>query len=289
MTARLDAKAVLRAIADAPDAPIDMGEAALALALLDRPRAAPARYRIHLEELCRDVREWGANEGRERARERGDASENNLQGRVDALNGVIFGQHGYEGDSLTYDDIQNANLIRVIDRRRGLPVALGILYIHAARAQGWDAVGLNFPGHFLVRLEGAGSRLVIDPFHNGLVRGAAEMRELLKLNTGLEAELSPHHYDAVSDRDILIRLQNNIKTRNIQNGRLEQAMDTVQGMLLFAPEIAALWHEAGALDLRLGNFLAAIENFERFIALCDQEEARHQAASIVQSIRARLN
>ena len=51
----------------------------------------------------------------------------------------------YRGDSETYDDTQNADLIRVIRRRRGLPVALGILYLHAARAQGWPAVGLNFP------------------------------------------------------------------------------------------------------------------------------------------------
>lgn len=277
MTRRLDAEAALRAIADAPDAPIDLGEAALALALLDHPRAALARYRIHLDELARDVGNVTKTPGE------------NLQCRVDVLNSVIFGQHDYEGDSLTYDDIQNANLIRVIDRRKGLPVALGILYIHTARAQGWDAVGLNFPGHFLVRLDGSGDRLVVDPFHNGLVRGAAELRELLKLNVGLDAELSPHHYDTVSDRDILIRLQNNVKIRNIQDGRLEQALDIVRGMLLFAPEIAALWHEAGALSLKLGNFLAAIDSFERFIALCDQEDARHEAASIVQSIRARLN
>jgi regulator of sirC expression with transglutaminase-like and TPR domain len=277
VTARLDAEAALRVIADAPDAPIDMGPAALALAVLDRPRAAPARYQIHLEELSGDVAQSAAGCG------------DDLQRRADALNGVLFGQHGYDGDSLTYDDIQNANLIRVIDRRKGLPVALGILYIHAARAQGWDAVGLNFPGHFLVRLEGVGDRLVIDPFHKGLVRGAAELRELLKLNLGLDAELAPHHYDAVSDRDILIRLQNNIKTRNIQDGRLAPAMDIVRGMLLFAPEIASLWHEAGTLNLRLGNFLAAIEAFERFMELCDREDARHEAASIVQSIRARLN
>jgi regulator of sirC expression with transglutaminase-like and TPR domain len=177
----------------------------------------------------------------------------------------------------------------VIDRRKGLPVALGILYIHIARTLGWDAVGLNFPGHFLIRLEAAGDRLVIDPFHNGQVRNAADMRELLKLNSGLDAELSPQHFGTASDRDILIRLQNNIKIRNIQDGRLQQALDIVGGMLLFAPEIASLWHEAGAMNLRLGNLMAAIENFERFIDLSDHDDARHEAAAVVQSIRARLN
>src|SRR3546814_8592275 len=44
-------------------------------------------------------------------------------------------EFGYHGDTESYDDPQNADLVRVIDRRMGLPVSLGVLYIHAARAQ----------------------------------------------------------------------------------------------------------------------------------------------------------
>ncbi len=38
-----------------------------------------------------------------------------------------FAEHRYHGDTLTCHDLQNANPMRVIDRRKGLPVALGIL------------------------------------------------------------------------------------------------------------------------------------------------------------------
>ncbi len=44
--------------------------------------------------------------------------------------------------------------MRVIDRRRGLPVALAILYLHAARGQGWAADALRFTGHVVVRFSG---------------------------------------------------------------------------------------------------------------------------------------
>jgi regulator of sirC expression with transglutaminase-like and TPR domain len=54
--------------------------------------------------------------------------------------------------------------MRVVDRRRGLPVALAILYIAAARYQGWPICGLNFPGHFLLSLELGGARGIVDPF-----------------------------------------------------------------------------------------------------------------------------
>src|SRR5258708_21643212 len=41
--------------------------------------------------------------------------------------------------------------------------SLGVLYLHAARAQGWDAFGLNFPGHFLVRVSEGAERAIVDP------------------------------------------------------------------------------------------------------------------------------
>ena len=266
---------MLRAIADRPDDAFDLAGAALALAALERPGIGLDEYRAHLDEIARDVA----------ARRAGDGADN----RLDALNHAIVGRHRYSGDTLTYDDVWNADLTRVIDRRKGLPVTLGILYIHAARAQGWQAAGLNFPGHFLIRLECAGTHAIVDPFHDGRACDAPHMRELIKLAAGLDAELMPEHYAPVSDRDILIRLQNNIKTRYVQGGRIERAAGVIRTMLLFAPEVAALWHEEGTLQVRLGNLGAAIEAFEGFIERSRHDRARDRAASIVRTLRSQLN
>src|SRR5207247_4040367 len=150
---------------------LPIAEAALALASFERPRVDLGHYRDHLRLIARDVGQHPDAAG-------------DLAARARALNEIILLKYGYSGDALTYDDLQNANLIRVVDRRKGLPVALGILYIHAARAQGWDAVGLGFPGHFLVRLTEGAERLILDPFHGGRVCDAATVRELLKARAG---------------------------------------------------------------------------------------------------------
>jgi len=192
------------------------------------------------------------------------------------------------GVSLTYEDLQNANLMRVIDRRKGLPVALGILYLHAGRAQGWEMAGLAFPGHFMVRLEQQGERLVLDPFHGGRVRDAAELRDLLKAIAGNAAELEPRHYAAVSDRDILLRLQNNLKLRLIESQQPAPALAVIEGMLLFAPEHAGLWREAGLVNAELGNLRAGVAALERCRALARDESGRRQAAALLQQLRARL-
>src|SRR6476659_9064893 len=154
----------LRELAATGSPILPIGEAALALASFERPRVGLARYRQHLATLARDV-------GRH-----ADAG-GDLTARARALNEILLLKYGYSGDELSYDDLQNANLMRVVDRRKGLPVALGILYIHAARVQGWDIAGLAFPGHFLVRLADGHGRVIIDPFHSGQICGAAELRE----------------------------------------------------------------------------------------------------------------
>ncbi len=280
MTAAVEAEAVLRRLAAGAEGPLDLAEGALAFAAWARPRAALAPYRKHLAALAGAVAEAEAE-----AR----AGSGGLAGRVAALNRVLFEDQGYEGDEATYDDLDNADLMRVIDRRKGLPVALGILYIHVARAQGWPVTGLSFPGHFLLRLEDGGERAIVDPFHGGRTLGPAGLRELLKLGAGAGAELTPAHYAPVADRDVLLRLENNVSSRQIRAGRYEDAVRTLDAMLIFAPDETRLLYERGACQAQLGNLGAAIASLDAFLERAPAGGARNQAAALLQSLRRRLN
>ncbi|HKO09307.1 MAG TPA: transglutaminase-like domain-containing protein [Alphaproteobacteria bacterium] len=275
-----DPRDYLRRVAQLPDEAIELAEAALRLASLDRPQVSLERYRHHLSLLVRDV----AEESRRLPREA-----DTLEARIAALNHVIYARYSYRGDSLHYDDLQNANLMRVIDRRRGLPVSLGILYIHVARAQGWHIAGIHFPAHFMVRLEHQGRRAIVDPFNEGVVREVSELREMLKSSHGEGAELTPAHYAPVGNRDVLMRLQNNLKLRLAQADETARALAVVETMLLFAPGEASLWYDAGAFNAKLGNLRAAIAALETFLERAAHDGTKHQAATLLQQLRARLN
>jgi regulator of sirC expression with transglutaminase-like and TPR domain len=266
----------LRALGGTDGRVLPLAEAALALAAFERRRVDFARYREHLALIARDIAQHPGAAG-------------DLTERARALNEIILLKYGYSGDELTYDDLQNANLMRVIDRRKGLPVALGILFIDAARAQGWEAAGLAFPGHFLIRLAERAERLILDPFHNGQVCGAAELRELLKAVTGDDSELAPAYYAPVADRDVLLRLQNNMKSRLLQQQRFAQAVEVVERMLMLAPDLAELWREAGLLHREVGNLRAAGAALEQYVVRAPDGRERHQAAAILQQLRGRLN
>jgi len=278
VTMRQEALDLLRRIGGAEDDAIDLAEAALALALLDHSVPDLAPYRAHLAALRSDLAAIVA-----------DGGAADLAGRIEAIRCVLVERHGYAGDSETYEDLQNANLIRVIDRKRGLPVALGILYMHAARSQGWSIVGLNFPGHFLVRVDLGSARAIIDPFNEGQVRNVVDLRDLLKATAGSAAELSPDHYQPVANRDVLLRLQNNIKLRHLSAHDIPKALEILEGMRLFAPHEPALWRETGLLEAHTGKLADAITALETFMALSGDEHQRHQTASLIQTLKKRLN
>ena len=270
-------KSTLVEIGAGPDNGIDLVTGALALAGFDRPRVTFDYYTEHLSDLS------------DAARALVQPSDSSAQSCARVLQEVIAKENRYRGDLLTYDDLQNANLMRVIDRRRGLPIALGILYIHIGRTLGWTMRGLAFPGHFLVQLDSDGERVIIDPFNGGQQRNASDLRELLKTMTGSYRELTLTDYAPVSDRDILLRLQNNIKFRHMQMRDANGALRTINTMLLFAPNVKLLWWESGALNLELGNLQAAEKALDEYLIREDDEAQKLRAAALIQKLRKQFN
>ena len=264
------------------DEAIDIAEAALALAALDRPEASRHAYQAHLAAIADSMRMAAI------LPELAESGQAGLAARCRVLADVLGGEFAYRGDRVSYDDLRNADLMRVIDRRQGLPVALAILYIHAARSQHWAIEGVNFPGHFVIRLYHDGRAAILDPFEGGQVLETGDLRQRLKSVIGDKAELQPGHYAPIGNRDILLRLVNNIKVRLIQDGDLPRAATMVERMLLIAPGTPALWRESGLIHSRIGNLLAARAAFTHFLEISDNENQRHQVARLLQELMQRL-
>lgn len=277
MNAREAATAALRAAAKRGDDELPIGETALALAAIARPDLDLAPHRAHLAEIAAVV---GDNLLRQ---------PDTAMGRCEALRAALAERLGYRGDRDSYDDLQNADLARVIERRRGLPVALAILWIHGARSQGWNAAGLAFPSHFLIRIDGPDGRAIVDPFNGGNALDTAELRRLLKSFEGPKAELENRHYASVSDRAVLLRLQNNIKQRQLRAEAVEAALETLERMLMLAPEDPALWHETGLVHASLDNLRAGVMCLEQALSLVGSRGARAHLAAEIQALKSWLN
>jgi regulator of sirC expression with transglutaminase-like and TPR domain len=267
----------LEAIGQLPDAEIAIADAALQLALADGPVADMAAAREHLTEIARGAVDMAR-----------DVADDDLVGQAVGLAALMGERFGYCGDRETYDDLANANLVRVIERRRGLPVALGVLWLHAIRAAGWGGHGVDFPGHFMLALAHGGTQLVLDVFNAGTVMDARALRRLVKQVDGPQAELRPGLLRPMSTRAVLLRLQNNIKLRRMQGGDMEGALACTEDMLRIAPDEAGQWRDAARMNLRLGRLSAALRCCEAFLSRVPDGEEAGQVRAARDEIRRRM-
>ena len=229
----------LEAIGQLDDEEIDLADAAFQLACVDTPPESWDAARGHLSEIAREAAAL-------------DVAVNDLAAQAGALADMLALRRGYQGDSETYDDRANANLIRVIERRRGLPVALGILWLHAARSAGWDGHGLDLPGHFLIALRHGERRVALDPFNGGGPVDDDDLRRLVKRAAGRGAEPRAEHITPMANRAVLLRLQNNILIRRLKAGEISGAIATAQDMARFAPD------QAHAIAARIAELRARL-------------------------------
>ena len=281
VTSIAEARAALDAAGQLPEAEIELGAVALQLARVDRPGLDVTTASAALSDIARRaVALAAANPGADG----GDA-----EARRVLLAGLIYGALGFTGDADNYDDMANANLAGVLERRRGLPVALGILWLHAAEAAGWEAHGVDFPGHFLLALTGAKGPVLVDVFHGGTRMEAPELRALAKRIEGPKAELKPGMMVAMGKRAVLLRLQNNIKLRRLRAHDIEGALACVEDMARLAPLNPMLWRELGVMNHRLERIGAALVALEKALALAPGAEGAERIRTLIEELRHRLN
>jgi len=281
LTPQDEARAALSAAGQLPDAEIELATVALQFARIDAPDADWHAAASALSSLAQAAVTAATADA--------EADAGDPDRRRAVLAEVIHGRFGFAGDTLSYDDLANANLIRVVERRRGLPVALGILWLHAAEAAGWAARGVDFPGHFLVAVEGTRGQALVDVFAGGGALTAPDLRALLKRMEGEKAELRPGLLQIMSRRGVLLRLQNNIKLRRLRAGDVTGALTCTEDMLRLCPDHAVLWREAGLMNRRLDRIGAALQCLDRSLELEPEGEAASRTRAVLEELRHRLN
>ena len=276
-----DIHARLTALGQLPDDAFPLGEAALLLAASREPGLNTGPYERHLGRLADEVAELaGQTKG---------ADIPPVRAQRDALVEVIARRYGYGGNESVFDDLDAANLARVIDTRRGLPVSLGIIYMDVCERLGWSMTGIDFPGRFVVRLSLGADRMILDLFEGAKELHPPDLRVMLKTMAGAEAELDPRFLQEMPARRVILRLEDNIRVRQMQAGDLAAAADTLQGMLLIAPDVGHLWREAGLLNARLDRIANAVAALENYLKCEPGQENGYEASKLLQELRARLN
>lgn len=93
---------------------------------------------------------------------------------------VLFHEYGFRGNVEAYTDPRNSLLDQVLQRRKGLPLTLSIVYLLVAQRVGLTLEPIGLPGHFLVGCFLADPPFFVDAFAQGVCRTPAELLLMLK-------------------------------------------------------------------------------------------------------------
>jgi regulator of sirC expression with transglutaminase-like and TPR domain len=265
-----DIQEKLKAVGKMTDDAVPLAETVLMLGALEREGVDLAPYHAHLDAMKKTLSDMGEKKSPE--------------DRLHALNEVMR-QYAYRGDTDESGDPETINMLSVIDSKCGIPVALGILYMILAEDRGWEIAGLNFPGHFLFHLKDGAKRLIVDPFDDGRNMQAGDLRRILKKSLGERAELHHHYYETVTRREVILRLGNNRRMRQIVKEDYGHAFQTIIHQLWIAPDEPRLYYEAGVICIKLDRLNDAREYLQEFLVRSDDPRSIAEAQNMLAGLR----
>jgi regulator of sirC expression with transglutaminase-like and TPR domain len=284
-------------LAHSPDP--DLAAAALMYARLAYPQLDADRYLSELDALGQEAAARVA---------RATADPLDVPPRVDpvafakitALNQFLFKEQHFVGNDVQYEDPRNSFLNEVLDRRTGIPITLALVYMEVARRAGVMVEGVNFPGHFLLRLravpESQYSRdLIIDAHHGGALLTEGMCRELLRKHEGDDVTWSQQAMRHASKPQILVRMLLNLKRAYVRMYSFPQAKDVTELLLAIDPSALNELKDRGLLAYHLNDFPAALRDLQHYLTLSaqgivpkDDKDEHEQIWEHVKSLRRRV-
>lgn len=218
--------------------------------------------------------------------------------RVDALaeagrrDGVVAALRasGVRGDARSYDDPRNSFLDQVLDRGRGLPIALATLTLAVAGRAGVPMDGIGLPGHFVVADRSGPAPAYLDPFDGWVPLTEDDCVRLVTATAGVPWQrrfLAP-----VGPREIVARTLANLRGSYLRRQALTDALWTVELARMVHPRDPGILREAAVLLAGVGRYADAEEAAAAYLARhpgAPDREAVEAHLAAVRDLRRRMN
>ncbi|USQ83318.1 transglutaminase-like domain-containing protein [Streptomyces phaeoluteigriseus] len=189
-----------------------------------------------------------------------------------ALRELLGERLGFAGSPADYERLESSLLHQVLERRRGLPILLSVVWIEVARRAGAPVYGVALPGHFVVGFGPPEDQVLVDPFDGGRVLTGHDAEVLVTGATG--APLEPSMLVPAETLDVVRRILNNIRAwAAARPERSDVALWAVELALLLPSHPARLRYERGQLLAQRGQFVEGAEEMEEYAGLVEVVDA----------------
>ena len=186
---------------------------------------------------------------------------------IAALNRYLFEEKGFTGNTDNYYALGNNFLNFVLDKKTGIPITLGVVYIEVGRRAGLPLVGVNFPGHFLVRYQREHIDILLDVFENGSFMCEDSLQAKLQETLGDSASLESNMLTEATDKEILARILRNLIRAYTLLENYDKALTAAERITWLLPNTAADYRLLGYLHYKNHAYSEGIVAFETYLRL----------------------
>ncbi len=237
-----------------PESEIDLVRSWLLISRLEYPELDEAFCRNELERLSNRLKKKVSGLS-------------DLRRIAEMMAFVLCEQEGFSGNTKDYYAPDNSCLNRVLNRKTGIPITLGLVYMEVGRRAGLDVRGIAAPGHFIAGVYGAGGRCLMDPFYRGVVLDENEFRRRVAVQHGGAGMFGPGLLDSAGPGAILVRLITDLKGIYIHMGENVKALQTVEWIIALNPDAAPEYRTRGCLYETLGVNELAVRDWVKYVSL----------------------
>ncbi len=242
-----------------PEAEIDLAVAALLVAREEYPSLEMGGYIRRLDEMAAEARDL-------------IGAERHPLTVAAGLSRYLFAESGFSGAEDEYFDPRASYLNDVLDRRKGIPLSLSIVYMEVARRAGFEVLGVGLPGHFIVKHPHPADEIFVDPFNGGAVLTPQDCAARVEQIYNGAMVFQPFMLGAVTKRQILSRAIHNLKTIYVAGRRHEKALAMVELLLILAPWDLDEIRDRGMLRYHLGDLAGAVADLESYLEYSREAE-----------------
>ena len=214
--------------------------------------------------------------------------------RLRVLNQFFFRDMGFGGNVNNYYDPDNSYLNVVLRTRRGIPITLAVLWLELAQGLGLKARGINFPGHFMVKVNLPDGQAVIDPFTGQSLsrEDLSERLEPYKRRHGLVDDFDVPvglYLQAATPRDILARMLRNLKEVHRTQEDWLRLIAVLDRLLILLPDAWTEYRDRGLAWAEMGDNRLAVADLDTYMTQTDDALDRDAIGQRLQELRRALN
>lgn len=192
----------------------------------------------------------------------------------------LYYTQNIRGNVDTYTDPRNSFLNEVIDRKKGIPITLSILYVAIAKRLGLKAEGVALPGHFIVGVDFDESVDYIDPF-NGEKLTVRDCARLVRATTGFTGVFKPEWLNPASPKTVIIRLLNNLRINYINEQSWNEAASTLQLLREIDGDTQQYLRDEGIILLNQGEIRQAATLLEQYVQINPDQAENDKLRTLV--------